>query len=157
MLSITDTSPESFIEISPAPYFTVPVEWTEYSYDLSEYANSSAYLALNCVSWDAFALFVDSIVLQGEDAYVSVEEHITQPSPYYVYPNPSPGRFSLYNPDKELLQIRLYDLRGRLIYQAQDSKTFDSSQIGATLAPGIYLLRIRDKRTIHTLKFLVFR
>ncbi len=157
LLSTTDASPESFVEISPPPHITVPVEWTEYSFDLSEYANTSAYLALNCVSWDAFALFVDSVKLEGENAYVSVNEHVYIPSPYYVYPNPNPGRFSLYNPQKESLEIRLFDLRGRTIYQARDIGSFDSNSLETKLAAGIYFLRIRDKRSVHTLKFLVLR
>ena len=39
----------------------VPTNWTEYSYDLSAYIGQTIQLAINCVSNDAFALFIDDV------------------------------------------------------------------------------------------------
>lgn len=47
--------------ITPSPYVEVPIEWTYYEYDLSTYAGQDIYLAINCVSNDAFVLMVDDI------------------------------------------------------------------------------------------------
>ena len=49
------------MEGSATTYVEVPVDWTEYSYDLSAYAGQTIQLAINCVSSDAFALFIDDI------------------------------------------------------------------------------------------------
>ena len=51
----------SYLEGSASTYTEVPVDWTNYSYDLSSYAGQSIQLAINCVSDDAFALFIDDI------------------------------------------------------------------------------------------------
>ncbi len=51
----------SYLEGSATTYVEVPVDWTEYSYDLSAYAGQTIQLAINCVSSDAFALLIDDI------------------------------------------------------------------------------------------------
>ena len=51
----------SYLAGSASAYVEVPVDWTNYSYDLSAYAGQTIQLAINCVSNDAFALFLDDI------------------------------------------------------------------------------------------------
>ncbi len=51
----------SYLAGSASTYIEVPVDWTNYSYDLSAYAGQTIQLAINCVSADAFALFLDDI------------------------------------------------------------------------------------------------
>jgi hypothetical protein len=60
-VSTTGTAPADFTVISAGTYVTAPIAWTEYSYDLSAYAGQEIYVAINCVSSDAFAFFVDDI------------------------------------------------------------------------------------------------
>ena len=58
-VSTTGTAPADFTVISAAPYVEAPIEWTEYNYDLSSYAGQSVYVAIQCVTADAFIFFVD--------------------------------------------------------------------------------------------------
>lgn len=51
----------NYLAGSASTYVEVPVDWTNYSYDLSAYAGQTIQLAINCVSADAFALFLDDI------------------------------------------------------------------------------------------------
>lgn len=51
----------SYLAGDDASYVEVPVGWTEFSYDLSAYVGQTIQLAINCVSSDAFALFIDDI------------------------------------------------------------------------------------------------
>lgn len=44
----------------------VPAEWTQYTYDLSDYAGETIYLTVQCVSVDDFYLFVDDFILTAE-------------------------------------------------------------------------------------------
>ena len=53
----------SYLEGSASTYAEVPVDWTNYSYDLSAYVGQSIQLAINCVSSDAMALFIDDIAI----------------------------------------------------------------------------------------------
>ncbi len=76
LVSTTDNQPGSFSPITTEPYVQVPVDWTEYTFDLSSYSGD-IYIAINCVSNDAFALFIDDFQVTGstggsEDCYVQV-------------------------------------------------------------------------------------
>jgi PKD repeat protein len=62
-VSITGTAPADFTVISAAPYIQAPTVWTEYNYDLSTYAGQSIYVAIQCVSNDAFFFLVDDFVV----------------------------------------------------------------------------------------------
>lgn len=58
LYSLTDTDPANFIKIHLADYIEVPDSWTEYSYHVPQEAK---YFAINCVSDNAFALFIDDL------------------------------------------------------------------------------------------------
>ena len=64
-VSTTDNDPSSFEIISQLPYIEVPIMWTQYTYDLSDYNGEDIYIAIHCVSEDAFALFVDDFQVTG--------------------------------------------------------------------------------------------
>ena len=51
----------SYLAGNASEYVEVPVDWTNYSYDLSAYAGQTIQLAINCVSDDALALLIDDI------------------------------------------------------------------------------------------------
>ncbi|MEL6867873.1 MAG: zinc-dependent metalloprotease, partial [Bacteroidota bacterium] len=76
-----------------------------------------------------------------------IEEQITEPSPFSIYPNPSRG--SIYirfekNPPS-ILQLALYDLTGRLIVQREGLYQESIPIHLPPLSAGIYWLRINDK------------
>jgi len=61
-VSTTGTNaPGDFTIISTGNYISVPAAWTQYSFDLSAYAGQEIYIAINCVSNDAFMLMIDDI------------------------------------------------------------------------------------------------
>lgn len=61
-VSTTGTTQADFTVISTGDYVEAPVEaWTEFSYELSAYAGQEAYIAIQCVSNDAFILMVDDL------------------------------------------------------------------------------------------------
>jgi len=64
-VSTTDTEPASFTMISPAPYITVPLDWTEYTFDLTSYSGQSIYIGIHFVSVDSWFLMVDDFQVTG--------------------------------------------------------------------------------------------
>jgi hypothetical protein len=64
-VSTTDTDPASFTMISPDPYITLPLDWTEYTFDLSSYSGQSIYIGIHFVSVDSWMLFVDDFQVTG--------------------------------------------------------------------------------------------
>ena len=73
----------SYLAGSASSYIEVPVDWTNYSYDLSAYAGQTIQLAINCVSDDAFALFLDDISITSvSDRWDRTITNVTSP---YVF------------------------------------------------------------------------
>jgi hypothetical protein len=64
-VSTTDTEVSSFTFLTGTDYMEAPVAWTQYTYDLNSYAGQQIYLAINCVSDDAFVFMVDDIYIGG--------------------------------------------------------------------------------------------
>ncbi len=69
-ISTTGTATTDFTIISTEPYLEAPLDWTEYTFDLSAYVGQNIYVAINCVSSDAFVLMIDdfSIGVPGKNA-----------------------------------------------------------------------------------------
>ncbi len=69
-ISTTGTATTDFTIISAEPYIEAPLDWTEYTFDLSAYVGQNIYVAINCVSSDAFVLMIDdfSIGVPGKNA-----------------------------------------------------------------------------------------
>ena len=63
-VSTTGTQPADFTIISSGSYVEAPIDWTQFSYDLNAYAGQDVYLAINCVSNDAFVLLVDAMKIE---------------------------------------------------------------------------------------------
>jgi len=63
-VSVTGMDPEDFTIISDGEYLEAPVEdWTEFTFDLSAYDGQNVYVAIQCVSNDAFILLVDDFYI----------------------------------------------------------------------------------------------
>jgi hypothetical protein len=62
-VSTTGTAPADFTVISGSSFIEAPIEWTEFSYDLSAYAGQNIYIAIQCVSNDAFVFMVDDLTV----------------------------------------------------------------------------------------------
>ena len=58
LYSTTDNNPDNFTQIHTADYIELPDSWLEYRYAVPQ---GTRYFAINCVSDNAFALFVDDL------------------------------------------------------------------------------------------------
>ncbi len=64
LVSTTDNQPASFTNISGGT-IDAPLAWTEFTYDLSAYDGQTVYIAVQCVSNDAFAFMIDDIEISS--------------------------------------------------------------------------------------------
>ncbi len=64
-VSTESNAPDDFTVISGGTPISTPVAWTEYTYDLSAYAGEDVYIAIQCVSYDAFVFMIDDLVVTG--------------------------------------------------------------------------------------------
>jgi PKD repeat protein len=70
-VSTTNTQPSSFTIISAGSYLEAATTWTQQDYDLSAYAGMNIYVAIECVSNDAFIFMLDDLEVTSETAVTS--------------------------------------------------------------------------------------
>jgi hypothetical protein len=99
-VSTTTPDPAEFTVISGGTYVEAPIVWTEYTYDLSAYAGMDVYVAIQCVTYDAFIFMIDDLMIDPGasgtgycddfDSYVAGDFLATQ-SPNWTTWDDNPG------------------------------------------------------------------
>lgn len=157
LVSVSDTLQSSFTALSSGQYLSVPVAWTTYTYDLSSYQNQRIYLAWQCQSVDAFALFLDEIKVLSTGGWVSVEDNCLPKPSFTSFPNPAKDGFLVSSKSGEAFSIEVFDLKGRKLYAGKELNRFDTKELGLNLASGVYLLRVGCKGTSQILKQVILK
>jgi hypothetical protein len=123
--------------------------WTEISYDLSSYAGDQIYIAIQCVSNDAFIFMVDDILL---DAGVNVSD--AEIKEISIYPNPANDIVTVAN--AENAEITIVNMLGqRVISQTANS---DRETINVSdLTDGTYIIRVESNDKVTTQKLNVVK
>jgi hypothetical protein len=119
-VSTGSTTPADFTVISTGTYEQAPVDWTEFSYDLSAYANQSVRVAVHCVSHDAFIFMMDNFSVTGLSSSDTDEQ--TQPDLNVTrlngnYPNPfNPETNINFNLKKaEKVTLDIFNVKGQKV------------------------------------------
>ncbi|MFK5856466.1 MAG: lamin tail domain-containing protein, partial [Bacteroidota bacterium] len=76
-VSTTGLDPGDFTIISEGDYVEAPVEeWTQFTYDLSAYDGQNIYVAVQCVSNDAFILLVDDFYIGASKSHTAFNNNV---------------------------------------------------------------------------------
>ncbi len=67
IVKVINTDDDSETVLTPDPYAEVPTAWTNYTWDLSDWAGENVKVSIGCVSSDAFALFIDDFEIVTPD------------------------------------------------------------------------------------------
>lgn len=151
-ISTTDTEVGSFTIISPGSYVETTDDWTEYTYDLDQYSDRDVYIAINCVSEDAFGFLVDDFkVVGGRNASINKELE----SKFTVFPTVTSDVVHFTNSGNILvLAVEVRDLNGRKV-QSFNFSTVASSQFNISqLQAGVYFLNITTEEGSFTKKII---
>ncbi len=65
LVSTTNTEIASFTKISEGEYMEAPATWTPIYYNLEDYVGQTIYVAIQCVSNDAFMFMIDNIEIEN--------------------------------------------------------------------------------------------
>jgi hypothetical protein len=69
IVSVVNTATDEETVLTSDPYAEVPTDWTNYKWDLSDLAGENIQVKIGCVSYDAYALFVDDFeIITGEES-----------------------------------------------------------------------------------------
>ena len=152
-VSTTDMNPSSFTYLTIG-YETAPVDWTQRSYDLRAYNNSTVYIAIQCVSDDQFIFMVDDISITSLAGVGDERKELN----FSVYPNPAADFIRIYCdlPDGTTVSIELIDILGKEVKSAGYKKESEAMLLDvADLKPGVYSLMIRAGERQATRKVLI--
>lgn len=149
MVSVTDNNPENFVQVGETA--EAPSEWTPVTVDLAEYAGKDVHIAIQCVSYDAFAFMIDDIVI-GNVANEDVARLETRLS---VYPNPAKEMITIHAQDAVINQVAVFNVAGMMVYQSNGLNTSEYRYSVKGLNAGIYFARVATEQGTAVMKFVV--
>ena len=148
LVSTTNNDPGSFTSISGPTPLQAPLDWTEMTFDLSEYAGQNIYVAIQCVSQDAFIFMVDDISIQ----YIvgTPEEETVE---FSIYPNPVINQLNI-NSGVEMTQVEIFNQLGQKVY-SQVVKDINFQLNTEEFNSGVYFVRITTEKGLSTEKIMI--
>jgi hypothetical protein len=134
LLSTTSSNYFDFtVELSDGE-LQAPLEYTEYSYDLSEYEGQMVYLAIHYVAQDSFVFQMDDFLVQGN--ILGIEDNLFNNFNHYITNNNL-----VMSASSSLENIELYNLLGQEVFSKSLSNTNETINI-ASLDTGIYIAKV---------------
>lgn len=151
LVSTTDTNTTSFTAVNPTTVVTPSDnEWEQYTFNLDAYAGQTVRIAIQCVSDDQFALFVDDFKVTTTGTVLGTHD-ISKASKSLVaiYPNPTTDFLSVKSESK-INSISVVDVTGKKVNVKLDGNKVDVRSLPA----GTYLINVETKDGISTEKFI---
>ncbi len=169
LLNTQDADPAHFVSISNNAYFQIPAYWNEYVFDLSEYEGQTGYLAIQCISENGLALFLDDLKLisaGGLSGNDPAEVGLTNLSQNYPNPfNPSTTiNFSLEQSGNA--ELNIYNIKGEKIKtlldksmpQGNHSVKWDGkNSAGKSVSSGIYYYKLKTETKTFVRKMILLK
>lgn len=150
LVSETDDNLESFKMIGSTR--EAPEEaWTGVSVDLSEYAGKDVYLAIQCVSEDAFVFMLDDITVNKPVSSVA-ENAIAALS---LYPNPATEMIVISSGGSAIEKVDIYNAAGALVYSSPASDSSNFRYNVSSLDAGIYFAKVETSDGAKVMRFIV--
>ena len=134
LLSTTSSNYFDFtVELSDGE-LQAPLEYTEYSYDLSDYEGQMVYLAIHYVAQDSFVFQMDDFSVQGN--ILGIEDNLFNNFNHYITNNNL-----VMSASSSLENIQLYNLLGQEVFSKSLSNTNETINI-ESLDTGIYIAKV---------------
>ena len=146
LLSTTSSNYFDFtVELSDGEILA-PLEYTEYSYDLSDYEGQMVYLAIHYVAQDSFVFQMDDFLVQGN--ILGIEDNLFNNFNHYITNNNL-----VMSASSSLENIQLYNLLGQEVFSKSLSNTNETINI-ASLDTGTYIAKVSIQGTSKSFKIV---
>ena len=169
--TLTNPIPASFQYVSGPSHVEVPLNWTEYYYDLSQYDSLNVWIAIRCVSNDAFVLYIDDFSIHSEGGSVSNED----PSVPAIltelkgnFPNPfNPETTIRYSvSEKNPVRIDIYNVKGQVVRTlVNEEKASGNHSVvwngkdnsGRSVGSGVYFYKMKAGKFSSSKKMILMK
>ncbi|MBP7309720.1 MAG: carboxypeptidase regulatory-like domain-containing protein, partial [Candidatus Cloacimonetes bacterium] len=165
-VSTSTAVPAAFTIISGATYLEAPIEWTEYTYDVSSY-DGQVYLGIQCLSNDAWFFMVD-------DVQVWAVDNDDPEAPAVVttlknnFPNPFNPETTIAFSVKEAMPvtIEIYNVKGQkvktLVNETKAAGNYTvpwngTDSNGRSVSSGIYYYKMTAGKYSSTKKMIMMK
>ncbi len=165
----TSPNPANMTVITPGAYVQAPVDWTEFTYSLADFAGQNIHVAIVCVSDDAFIFFVDDVKIEGlsnTDENTMITPQTTQLNSNYPNPfNPS-TIISFDNAKDSNVKIDIFNVKGQKVktlvndhfkagsHNVEWNGTDDN---GKNVSSGIYFYNMKSGKYTATRKMILMK
>ena len=146
-VSTTDNDPDSFTVLKSG---SAPTDWEEVTVDLSEYAGKDIYVAIHCVSEDAFIFFVDNIEITKPKG--GVDDVATGDAALRLYPNPVSETLVISGMGIE--NVSIWSMAGAQIGSIDGNGSEVRYDVSG-LASGVYFAKVKTAIGTQVMKFVV--
>ena len=146
-VSTTDNDPDSFTVLKSG---SAPTDWEEVTVDLSEYAGKDIYVAIHCVSEDAFIFFVDNIEITKPKG--GVDDVATGDAALRLYPNPVSETLVISGMGIE--NVSIWSMAGAQIGNIDCGGSEVRYDVSG-LASGVYFAKVKTATGTQVMKFVV--
>ncbi len=164
-VSTTGTDPNNFTFISGANYVQAPLEWTEFTYAITQ--TGPIYIGIQCLSDDAWIFMVDDVTIGGtdnEDPIVPVIATALNNN----FPNPfNPETTISYSVNANTpVSIQIYNVKGQLVKTlVNDTKEAGNHSIvwngtdgnGRAVSSGVYYYKMNAGKYSSTKKMIMMK
>jgi hypothetical protein len=146
-VSTTGMTPGDFTLLN-SNVLQAPVDWTEQTFDLSAYDGQEVYVAIQCVSQDAFVFMIDDVMIWS---VTGIEEN--EAENFSIYPNPATNLVNIESASP-ISSIRIINYTGQVVYNQNVSGSNVQVNTGDFPA-GVYFVNIRTAEGTTTQKLLI--
>ena len=152
LVSTTNNTTTSFTRINATTIVTPSANtWAQHTFNLDAYAGQTVYIAIQCVSDDQFALFVDDFKVTATS--LSTNDFFAQN--IAMYPNPANGIVTLASKNATAINsVQVTDLNGRIV------KSFEANGVSETkinvsdLTAGMYFVSVKTDAGSGSMKLM---
>ena len=146
-VSTTDNDPDSFTVLKSG---SAPTDWEEVTVDLSEYAGKDIYVAIHCVSEDAFIFFVDNIEITKPKG--GVDDVATGDAALRLYPNPVSETLVISGMGIE--NVSIWSMAGAQVGNIDGNGSEVRYDVSG-LVSGVYFAKVKTATGTQVMKFVV--
>jgi hypothetical protein len=146
-VSTTGMAPGDFTMLNTS-VIEVPVAWTDQTFDISAYDGDEVYVAIQCVSQDAFVFMIDNLMVES---ITGIQEN--EKNNISIYPNPASNLVNI-TCDVQINSIRIINYTGQVVYN--QSVSGNNVQVNTNdFSAGVYFINVNTSKGIATQKLLI--
>ena len=145
LLSTTGNNQADFtVNLSGGVIDDTPIDYTEYTYDLSAYDGQQIYIAIHYLGLDTFVFMVDDFKVEAQNVASTTES--TLASNISIFPSVVSDLFTVKNSGNiALISANIFDVNGRLIVSHDLNNLVGEKSINVSnLTAGIYFVEIQS-------------